>query len=266
MLRSVLLKALFDQRRTLLAWAVSFAALEAMYMSFWPSIRDLPTFSDYLDQMPEVLRNLFAMSGADMSTPVGYVQIELFAFMGPILVLLYTIGAGANAIAGEEDSRTLDLLLAQPVSRTRIVLEKLGAMVIGAAVLGAVAALTFLVLGPAFELHVDGDKIAAALTHLVLLGLVFGALALAVGSATGRPGLAKAVAGVAAVAAYVVNGLAPLVDWLEPVQRVSPFYQYGAHDPLRNGISAGGAAVAIGTVVVLAAIAVLTFRRRDVAG
>lgn len=154
---------------------------------------------------------------------------------------------------------------AQPVSRTRVVLDRLGAMVVGAVLLGVVAAVTFLVIGPVVDLVVDADKIAAALTHLVLLGLVFGSLALAVGSATGRPGLAKAVAGVVAVASYVVNGLAPMVDWLEPVQRLSPFYQYGAHDPLRTGISAGAVAVALGTVVALALVAVLSFRRRDVA-
>ena len=43
---------------------------------------------------PPAFRNLFAMAGADMSTPVGYVQIELLSFMGPVLVLLYAVGAG----------------------------------------------------------------------------------------------------------------------------------------------------------------------------
>ena len=40
-----------------------------------------------------------------------------------------------------------------------------------------------------------------------------------------------------AVVAYLVNGLGPMVSWLEPVQELSPFYQYIAHDPLRNGVS-----------------------------
>ena len=70
---------------------------------------------------------------------------------------------------------------------------------------------------------------------------------------------------VLAVVAYVVNALAPLVDWLEPARPLSPFYQYVGHDPLRAGVSGGSLAVSVATVVVLLALAVLGFRRRDIA-
>ena len=39
--------------------------------------------------------------------------------MLPLLLLVYAIGAGSRAIAGEEESGTLDLLLAHPLSRRR---------------------------------------------------------------------------------------------------------------------------------------------------
>ncbi|HET8594861.1 MAG TPA: hypothetical protein VFM07_06410 [Intrasporangium sp.] len=42
---------------------------------------------DFPDLMPQALRNLFAMSGADMSTPTGYIQVEFLSFMGPIFVI-----------------------------------------------------------------------------------------------------------------------------------------------------------------------------------
>jgi ABC-2 type transport system permease protein len=40
---------------------------------------------------------------------------------GPLLLIIYSVAAGASAIAGEEDRRTLDLLLASPVSHTRVI-------------------------------------------------------------------------------------------------------------------------------------------------
>ena len=36
---------------------------------------------------------------------------------------------------------------------------------------------------------------------------------------------------------YIVNGLAPVVSWLEPAPRLSPCYQYSGTDPLWNGLS-----------------------------
>ena len=99
MLRSVTSKTLYDQRRGLAAWAVSLALLVAMYVAIWPSVRDQPSMSDYLNQMPEAFRALFATSGADLSTPVGYVQVELLSFMGPMLLLIYAVTAGAASPA-----------------------------------------------------------------------------------------------------------------------------------------------------------------------
>jgi len=122
MLRNVLLKNMYDQRRSLAAWSDALVLVVAMYVAICPSVRDQPSLNDFLDQMPEAVRSLFATAGADMSTPVGYVQIELLSFMGPILVIMYAVGQGSGAVAGEEERHTLDLLLANPVGRGRIVL------------------------------------------------------------------------------------------------------------------------------------------------
>jgi ABC-2 type transport system permease protein len=266
MLRSVGLKTLHDQGRALIAWSLSLAVLVAMYVAIWPSLRDQPSMSDFLNQMPRAMRSLFAAAGADLSTPVGYVQVELLAFMGPLLLIVYSVAAGASAIAGEEDRHTLDLLLANPVSRTRIVLEKLGAMAAGATLLGTVTAVALLGEGHLASMPLPAGGVTAAMLHMTLLALVFGTLALATGAVTGHPVLSRALPAVLAVTAYIVNGLAPEVSWLRPAQRFSPFYQYAGHDPLRHGVSWPAVLVAVSTILVLAVIATAGFKRRDVTG
>lgn len=264
MLSSVFAKTLYDQRRGLPAWAIGLVLLAAMYVAIWPSVRGQPSMAEFVEQMPEAFRALFTMSGADMSTPVGYIQVELMSFMGPLLLLLYAINVGTAAVAGEEERRTLDLLLSTPVGRGRIVVEKLGAMVVGTMLLAAVLGVALLAEGRLADMDLPAGNIAAAMLHMALLALVFGALALAIGAIVGRPAPARAVPAVVAVLAYLVNGLGPIVSWLRPWQKVSPFYQYAGHDPLRNGVSTAGVVVALGTVAVLTVIAVLGFRRRDV--
>lgn len=180
-------------------------------------------------------------------------------------MIAYAITAGADAIAGAEDRHTLDLLLANPISRTRIVCEKLGAMAAGTALLGAVTAGALIGEGRLADMSLPAGGVAAALTHLTLLGLVFGAMALATGAVTGSPAISRAVPAIVAVISYVVNGLASVVSWLEPAQRFSPFYQYSGSGPLRNGLSLPANLVAVASIVVLAAVAIEGFRRRDVA-
>ena len=85
------------------------------------------------------------------------------------------------------------------------------------------------------------------------------------GAATGRRSLAIGVTSALAVAAFLVNVLAPLVDSLSQVRRLSPFYHYAASDPLRHGLSAGDVAFLVVTAAVVAAAATLAFQRRDIA-
>ena len=256
-------QALRLQRRGLSLWITGVVLLVALYGSLWPSIKDQSSVTELMDQMPEVLRSLLA--AADMSTPVGYVQTELLGLTGPLLIIMFAVVTGANGIAGEEDRRSLELLLANPVTRTRIVLERMAAMIVGTAALVSAMGVALVAVGRPAGLDLPVGRIAAAMLHLGLLGAVFGALAAAVGAATGKPTLAKAVPAVAAVLAYLVNGLAPLVGWLEPFHDLSPFAQYSGHTPLAHGVSVAAAVVSAGTVLVLTACAVATFRRRDVA-
>ena len=267
MLANVTLKTLRDQRRSLVFWTLGLVALVGMYAGTFPSIARNSSYSDIINQMPEQIRALFtAGAGGDFSSGPGYLSVELLSFMAPMLVLIYAIGAGAGAIAGEEDRHTLDLLLSCPVSRRRVLLEKFAAMVVGVALLVAALTVSTIALGAAADMGLSSTNVAAAMVHLTLLGLVFGALALLVGSATGRLGLSRAVAALVAVAAYLVNGFGVTVSWLRPIRPASPFYQYLGHDPIRQGIWWLAVVIALATTTALVAAASATFRRRDVLG
>ena len=66
-------------------------------------------------RLSEALKAFIAFGGdLDYVSGAGYLGSELFAFMVPLLLLIAAIGAGARAIAGEEERGTLDLLLANP--------------------------------------------------------------------------------------------------------------------------------------------------------
>ncbi|HLY83312.1 MAG TPA: ABC transporter permease subunit [Acidimicrobiales bacterium] len=265
MLRSVFAKTLRDQRRSLLVWAVALAALVALYVAVYPSVKGDSSFAKLIDQMPKAYRALFTTgNGADFTSPAGYLNTELLTFMGPLLVLLYAIGAGAGALAGEEDRRTLDLLLANPISRTRLVVEKFAALAAGVAGLMTVLWLALLAEGQLAGMNVSAGNSAAALVHLGLLGTEYGAVALLAGSLTGHLGVARSAAALLAVLAYLLNGLAPLVGWLQPLRKASPFYQYIGHDPLRTGLSGAALAITIASIAALVAAAIVTFTRREV--
>lgn len=265
MLCTITTKTLRDGHRALLYWVVAVAALIAMYVEIYPSVRGNAMFTDFLNQLPESYRALFTAGGGDFTSPSGYLNTELMSMMGPLVVLLFAVTGGAAAIAGEEDRRTLDLLLANPVRRSRVVLEKFAALC-GGLVVVLVALWASLAVGTRLVgMDIELGRITAAVLSLGLLGMAFGACTLAIGCQTGRPGLSRSVAGLVAVVGYLLNGLAPMVGWLQPLRPLSPFHYYIGNDPLRSGLALDHVAVLLAVTVALVAWAVLAFQRRDIA-
>ena len=158
----------------------------------------------------------------------------------------------------------MDLLLANPVSRTRVVIEKSLAMIIGLTLLGAVVWIATYLPALVVDMDLDPANLAAANVSAVLFGFFMGAFGLMVGAATGSRGLAIGLGIALGVASYLVNSLAPLVEALEPLQRLSPFYYYYESDPLRNGLDPVHAAVLTVGGLLFVVVAVIGFRRRDV--
>lgn len=82
-----------------------------------------------------------------------------------------------------------------------------------------------MISGPA-RLDLAVGKLAAMCLHLVLLGLCFGTLALAVGAAVGRRSLVLAVTATVGADGYIANTFLMQIDALAWTRKLSPFYYY----------------------------------------
>ena len=220
------------------------------------------TMLGYMDQFPETLLALFG--GGDMSTPEGWYQLETFGMMAPIAVMVVTVAIGSRALAGEEQHRTMGLLLANPIKRSTVVYQKTFAMVVygigvGFAIFAGVAIGSLL-----GGLGMDIGNIAATSLLVTLVGVAFGAFSLLLSASTGQ--VKAAVYGTVGVALvlYVVNALLPFSESVEGLAKVSPFYYYLSSDPLNNGMNWAHGAVLTVLSVILIIGATVAFQRRDV--
>jgi ABC-2 type transport system permease protein len=266
-LGSVFAKSLRDLRRTFVWWTLGLVGYVALIVAVYPTIRDNPDLNELVDSYPEALKAFIAFGGQlDFTSAAGYVGSELFSFMIPALFLVASVGNGAGSIAGEEERGTLDLLLSAPLSRTRVAVEKLGAMCAEVAGLGLVLWLALWIGARAFGMDLSAGHLGAAVVVLVVLAAAYGSIAFMLAAATGRRTLAIGGAVALAVAAYLVNTLASLVDTLEPFQKISPFYHYAAADPLRHGLDPWHTLFLLAVGAAAAALGVVLFARRDVGG
>lgn len=255
---SLFAKTLFDNRRVLIAWALATGLLAMMYAAFYPQIS-----ADSLASVPEAMRG-FGLD--DATSAAGYLQGAVFGLLVPLLVVFYGAATGARMISADEESGYLDLLLAHPLGRVRLLLHRFAALAAGAVLISAAVLAAMLAVRTSAKLDsITIGGFAAQTVNLALLAILFGALATAIGAATGK-GRAT-VFGVTAglgVAAYALRGFAPQVgaDWL---RHLTPFDYYIGGEPLKNGFQPADAAVLAAVTIVLIAAGAWRFTRRDVA-
>jgi beta-exotoxin I transport system permease protein len=260
-LRSVYVKTIYDRRHGLLWWSVGIGLLTLAVLSVWPSVRD--EYQKLVQSYPQGLLALFGIDKGGVGSATGYLQAELFGLMVPLTLIAYMIAAGSAATAGERDKGTLEFLLSQPVSRTRVLLEKGLGIGTALATITIAFAVVLVVFARLFELHVAAPKLLAATISVFLLALLFGAVALLAGSATGHRALAAGIASAAAVAAFLLNSLAALVEGLKRFRPLSPFWWYGGHDPLQHGLEPLHVVLLITGIILFTTAAVVVFQRRD---
>jgi ABC-2 type transport system permease protein len=207
---------------------------------------------------------LAAFNSSDLATAQGYLGGAVYGLLVPLLMAVFAIGWGARGIAGDEDAGTLDLVLAHPVSRRSVAVQRFGALLLGVFVVAAVLLAGMVALRGAFEL--DDVAIAGLVAinlQLALFGACFGALAFAIGAATGSRAAALGAGAGAAVLAYLANSVFPQVAALEWTRAASPFHWYLGGDPLTDGVQWSGVGLLLATTLALVAAGTLFFTRRD---
>lgn len=263
MLRNVFTKSLWDQRRGIVIWSLAVAAVGVMYAAFYPSMNS-SEMAAAMEAFPEGLREALGMT--DITSPAGYLGSTTYGLLGPVLMIMFAGGLGVRAVAGDEENGQLDVLLAHPVPRWSVIVQRAAAMALAVLTAGIVLFVAMAAAaGPAQFASLGTGNLAAATLQLALLGLVFGTLGLAVGGLTGSRGLAWGVVGAVAGLSYLANTLGPTVDAIAFTQNLSPFHYYSGGQPLRNGLQVADSLALVGIVVALVAVAVVGFRRRDVA-
>ena len=257
-------QALRAARRTLAIWAAAFAGLIALYAVIWPSVRGNTSWRNLFDTLPPTYRALFTASGTiDLSTAGGYLGVELMGFMGPALIAVYAITAGSAAIAGEEDRGGLEVTLSAPVSRVQLFGQRFTALLTGIAALMLTTAAALWIFSAVLGMRLGLGAIASAAAALGIFGLFAGAVAIAVGAATGSPAAARGVAALVVVASYLINALAQVTSALRPARPISPYYLVLGNDPMAHGLRLVGAGSVLAAVAAIAAAGGILFARRD---
>ncbi len=264
---NLLRRSIADKRLSLLVYALGIAAYAVLILAIWPSLRGN---ADLLNQLwksyPESIRKAFGGENMTFSTFDGFLSVEFFNQMWMIIMIAFTISIATGAIAAEIENGTMELLLAQPISRRAVLVTRYFFFEAGILFLIGAAMMPIAIGAPL----VGGDLRYSGLLALVLPSFLFFT---AVGSITfffstlfNNRGRAIFVSLGIIIFCYALDILAKINDTVSHVHFLSIFYYWDPYRYLHGPNWAwGDIMVLVGITLASTAAAVIWFERRDIA-
>ncbi|WP_340100863.1 ABC transporter permease subunit [Salinibaculum salinum] len=118
------------------ALAGGLALLTSLYVYMFPSISEGIDLDAYIEAMPPAFRAAFGVQS--LGSIEGFLAAELYSFGIVLLMGLYLAYSAASVIADDVEDERMDMLLALPVTRSKILLEKFAALLVPIVVVSVV--------------------------------------------------------------------------------------------------------------------------------
>lgn len=260
---SVFSKTLYDRRWFVVGWAIAFVALAALMTSFFPAMK-VSGLDELVKNMPPAFKGLIGDLGLLESFDT-YIASQLFDIRLPLIGGIMAIILGLGLSSSEEETGELRTVVALPISRTMIVIQKwlaiavITLVMIGAIVVGIYAVLPFIDdTSLAF-----GDLVALLASSWVLM-VAFGTIPFAAGVVSGKRAAAMAIGVVVVIGSFILSTFGAAVDWLEQYERFSLLNYFPATDVVQTGVNWADMCILATISIIALIVAVIVFRRRDI--
>lgn len=262
---NLLLRELKSNRRSLIIWGSTLALLSFLMLAIYPSFaEDVAHMEELLSIYPEGFMKAFGMDKLSLADAIGWFALEAY-LMTMLFGSMFAVILSSSMLAKEEDEKTIEFLLAKPITRNHIVTSKLAAFVgylllfnIG---IGVVSFIGFEIFAEEYSrIELLRLIMAPFLAHLSFASVGF---FLSLFFTRKKSSYSVGIGLVLLV--YFLNVMASLTEKVQFLRYVSPFYYMDAADiivdgginPLHTLILLAVSAMAIGATYIL-------YNRRDI--
>jgi len=265
MFKNVYLKNLRDMKNNLIYWTIGITIL-GFYISYAYSsfAEDIDVWNELLANFPEELMYFFGGSeGMDMSTFAGFLNLEIFGLMGPIMLIIVGINSGTHIVAGELNNKTLEMVMSTSIGKNKYLFQQILVMVTRIVIISIILWSNFFIFSNLFNLELDLKNLTAIVFHLTLLSLSIASFSLLIGSITGNKSTTLGLSAGIAVLSYFINSISPMIKGIENIKYLSVFYYYKHSEPLINGVNLGNVSVMLFISLLFIILSFVAFKYKD---
>lgn len=230
------LRELKRNSKSLIIWSTISIILLAMVMAIYPTmVKEAENYSAILEGMPEAITLMFGIEELSLADIFGYYSVEGYIIL-TLLVSIYAIMLSGGILSKEESDKTIEFLLAKPITRREIVTSKLFAYLTNIVIFNLLLTITLFISFEAVKIE-DYDMKTFIILNVapLLLMLTFSAIGFLLSVfITKSKKILPASLGIVMVT-YFLSIISGISDKLENLKYLSPFKYVEASKIIKNG-------------------------------
>ena len=246
----------------ILSWGLGLALLGYFLFDIYESMFGMNV--DLQQMMAAFPEEMLAFFGGDVDIfdPEGFIHLEFFSYI-PIILGIVAVSGATGLIVKKEEEGSLELILAQPVSRSAVFWGKLLALLVTIILILVITWGGFaLGLASTDSFDLDQGQLIRPFVSLFAVLLVFLSLALMLSMILPTSGSANLVTNFLLIASFFITSLAQIEDRLQALNRFSPLRYYQGGKAL-SGLNIDHLLILLGVSLVFILAAWLLFEKRD---
>jgi len=250
-----------DNWKTTLILTLLFSGMAAMYAGMYPAFKDMMADmnSGIFDQFA------FIPGYQDMASYIGFLNIEMYQIFY-VLILGIILGfIAASMVSKEIESKTIDVLMSNPVSRKQIIIEKFLGLIPMVLVINFVTMIV--IIGTTIIIGENLNFYYLFLTHIISVPYFLSIVSIGILISTIFDEKMKAsiITMALVVAMYIFDSIAELIPDYESLGIISMKHYFNPYDALKFGeVDTVGTSILLVVTVVILLAAVFYFDYKDI--
>lgn len=265
----IFIRILKDKKTSLIAYTVGAVATIEMYIALFPAIqKQAEQLNQLLTAYPKGFMEAFGFNGTEalFSKVESYMSTEYFSFFWPIMVVTMMIGFANLMIVSEVEKGTMELSLAQPVSRLKLFFTRYLAGVTYFLIFDLISIFAIIPIAKLNNVPYQLQNYVTVFGISLLFGLAIFSMAAFFSAVFSEKGRAMALSAAVLLSMYVVNIVASLKHSLQNLRYGSIFYYFNPTKVFGNNeVMQYSVPVFLGIIIVFTLAAVWWFNKRDIA-
>jgi len=257
---------IWERKWPVLIYCGSSLLLLLIYVAIFPSMQaQTQQLIQILQSMPKAILSAFGSANITNFTLENLLVSKYFSLVWPLLAAILGISMAGNDVAYEVEKGTIEFLLAQPISRTKIYFARFLAEIFALAIFSALSTISVIPMAIAFHINYVAINYFKLFLMAILFAWTIYALSLFFSCLFSNKGRVYGVMGTIIIAMYVASLVATLKDSLDKLKYLSFFY-YFTSNILVDGKFNWLAIILFSIIIIIfLVLGLVVFQKRDIA-